>query len=59
VTTGVVNGISVTRGPFDDHWVGDLADLAEEYSVGHSIIHRIVHQPSTPESDIGETTPVR
>jgi len=55
----VVNGISVTRGPFDDHWVGDLADLAEEYSVGHSIIHRIVHQPSTPESDIGETTPVR
>ncbi|MGH3525406.1 MAG: recombinase family protein [Mycobacterium sp.] len=28
-----------------------IADLAEEYSVGRSTIHRVIHRPSIPEPD--------
>jgi DNA invertase Pin-like site-specific DNA recombinase len=32
-----------------------LADLAEEYSVGRSTIHRIIHQTPASEPDTGAT----
>jgi predicted DNA-binding protein YlxM (UPF0122 family) len=32
-----------------------LADLAEEYSVGRSTIHRVIHRSPAPELTQGET----